>query len=368
MNQSETGMRGRTSGWKSALKAAAVVGIVSALFFALWEHGTPSEGSSDWLASGNGRIEATQIDVATKLPGRIAEIRVNEGDFVEAGQVVAKMQTDDLEAQRHEAVAQLAQAKAAVAGAEAQVALRKSDIATAQAAVAGRKSELSAAESRYVRFKKLVEEAVISQQEFDDVAARYHALSAAVVAAQSQVTAAMAAQTAAKAQVAGAESGVAAVEAAIARIDSNLEDSILKAPKGGRVQYRIAQPGEVLGGGGKVLNLVDLSDVYMTFFLPEQVAGRIAMGQEVRIILDATPDIVLPAQVSYVSSVAQFTPKTVETESERQKLMFRIKARVAPEVLQRDPEAVKTGLPGVAWVLLDPQKEWPENLEIRGAQ
>lgn len=368
MNQSGTDTRGRTSGWKRALKAAALAGIVAVLAFALWKHRTPSESSSGWLASGNGRIEATQIDVATKLPGRIAEILVNEGDFVDAGQVVAKMQTDELEARRREAVAQLTQAKAAVAGAKAQVAVRKGDIAAAQAMVAGRKSELGAAQSRYVRFKKLVEEAVISQQEFDDVAAHYHALSAAVTAAQSQVTAAMAAHAAAEAQVAGAESGVAAVEAAIARIDSNLEDCILKAPEGGRVQYRIAQPGEVLGGGGRVLNLVDLSDVYMTFFLPEQIVGRIAMGQEVRIILDAAPDIVLPAQVSYVSSVAQFTPKTVETESERQKLMFRVKARVAPELLQRNLEAVKTGLPGVAWVLLDPLKEWPANLEIRAAQ
>ncbi|MQU09718.1 HlyD family efflux transporter periplasmic adaptor subunit, partial [Pseudomonas helleri] len=78
-------------------------------------------------------------------------------------------------------------------------------------------------------------------------------------------------------------------------------------------QLRVAQPGEVLGAGGRVLNLVDLSDVYMTFFLPETVAGKVALGSEVRILLDAAPHLVIPAKVSFVSSVAQFTPKTVET-------------------------------------------------------
>ena len=98
------------------------------------------------------------------------------------------------------------------------------------------------------------------------------------------------------------------------------------------MQYRVAQPGEVLGAGGKVLNIVDLADVYMTFFLPEQAAGRVALGQDVRIILDAAPQYVIPAAVSFVASTAQFTPKTVETASERQKLMFRVKAQISPEL------------------------------------
>ncbi len=102
------------------------------------------------------------------------------------------------------------------------------------------------------------------------------------------------------------------------------------------MQYRIAQPGEVLASGGKVLNLVDLSDVYMTFFLPETVVGRVALGSEVHIVLDAAPQYVIPARVSYVASTAQFTPKTVETASERQKLMFRVKARIDPALLQKN--------------------------------
>src|SRR5690606_31451874 len=148
--------------------------------------------------------------------------------------------------------------------------------------------------------------------------------------------------------------------ATIERIEADIEDSILKAPRNGRVQYVIARPGEVVGAGSPVLNLVDLTDVYMTFFLPEQAAGRVAIGSEARIVLDAAPDFVVPAYVSFVSSTAQFTPRTVETASERQKLMFRVRAHVPAELLERHIEHVKTGLPGVAWVKLDPSAEWPE--------
>lgn len=110
---------------------------------------------------------------------------------------------------------------------------------------------------------------------------------------------------------------------------------------------------------------MDLSDVYMTFFLPETVAGRVALGSDVRIVLDAAPQYTIPAKVSFVASTAQFTPKTVETASERQKLMFRIKAQIDPQLLQKHLRQVKTGLPGVAWVKLDAETPWPENLQTR---
>jgi len=138
-----------------------------------------------------------------------------------------------------------------------------------------------------------------------------------------------------------------------------------RAPRSGRVQYRVAQPGEVLSAGGRVLNLVDLGDVYMTFFLPTRDAGRVGLGAEARLILDARPDLVIPAQISFVADVAQFTPKTVETASEREKLMFRVRARIDPELLKKHIRYVKTGLPGVAFVRLDRRKEWPANLQIR---
>jgi HlyD family secretion protein len=131
------------------------------------------------------------------------------------------------------------------------------------------------------------------------------------------------------------------------------------------VQYRVAEPGEVLDAGGVVLNLVDLADVYMTFFLPTQDAGRVAIGTEIRLVLDAAPQYVIPSRASFVADVAQFTPKTVETAEERQKLMFRIRAQIPPDLLREHIRQVKTGLPGMAYVRLDPQAEWPPELQAR---
>src|SRR5471032_1661040 len=253
-------------------------------------------------------------------------------------------------------------------GAQAQVAVRESDKAAALAVVAQRESELDAAQRRLARSETLSKEGASSVQELDDDRARVRSVAAALNAAKAQVTAAQSAIDAARAQVVGSRSAVTAAEATTARIDADLADGQLKAPRDGRVQYRVAQPGEVLGAGGKVLNLVDLSDVYMTFFVPETVAGKLAIGSDVRLILDAAPQYVIPAKVSYVASTAQFTPKTVETASERQKLMFRVKAQIDPALLQKHMKLVKTGLPGVAWVQLDAKTPWPANLEIKVPQ
>ena len=111
---------------------------------------------------------------------------------------------------------------------------------------------------------------------------------------------------------------------------------------------------------------LDVSDIdCATILPPETVAGRVALGTDVRIVLDAAPQYAIPAKVSFVASTAQFTPKTVETQSERQKLMFRIKAQIDPQLLQKHLRQVKTGLPGVAWVKLDAKAEWPQNLSVR---
>jgi len=219
-----------------------------------------------------------------------------------------------------------------------------------------------------VRSETLTREGASSGQELDDDRARVRSVQAAVGAARAQVQAAQATIAAARAQVAGARSTVDAAQATIVRIKVDIDDSALTAPRDGRVQYRIAQPGEVLASGGKVLNLVDLSDVFMTFFVPETIAGKLAMGSEVRIVLDAAPEYVIPASVSFVASTAQFTPKTVETASERQKLMFRVKAQIGRDLLQKNLTQIKTGLPGIAWIKLDGQAAWPAELAVKVPQ
>ncbi len=317
------------------------------------------------FASGNGRIEGTEIDVATKTAGRIREILVNEGDFITAGQVLARMDTAVLDAQLREAKAQLQRATIGVQTAQNQVTQREAEKAAAEAVLRQREAEVGAAQRRYVRTEDLAARGNAPQQTLDDDRARFEGARAAESAARAQIAAAEAAIGFARSQVIGAEADVEAMRASIERIQADIDDSELKSPRDGRVQYRIAQLGEVLAAGGRVLNLVDLSDVYMTFFLPTAQAGRVAIGAEARIVLDAAPQYVVPAQVSFVADVAQFTPKTVETEEERLKLMFRIRARIAPELLRQHIDQVKTGLPGVAYVRLDPQAAWPEALQVR---
>jgi len=351
----------------SKKKTLTLLAVATALVLAggyAWKQWQASH-AHEGLAGGNGRIEATEVDIATKLGGRVEEILVGEGDFVKAGEPLARMQITSLQAQYEEAVAGKDRAVHNVAASKAQVALRQSDHAAALAVVAQREADLDAAQRRLARSETLTREGASSAQELDDDRARVRGAQAALKAAQAQAAAAQAAITAAQAQVTGADSGVVAAQATVQRIAAELDDSTLLAPRDGRVQFRLAQPGEVLGAGGKVLNLVDLADVYMSFFLPETVAGRVALGSEVRIVLDAAPQFVIPAKVSFVSATAQFTPKTVETASERQKLMFRVKAQLDPQLLQKHLTQVKTGLPGQAWVLAEPGAQWPAHLQVK---
>jgi HlyD family secretion protein len=121
--------------------------------------------------------------------------------------------------------------------------------------------------------------------------------------------------------------------------------------------------GEVLPAGGKVFTMLDISYVYMDIYLPTAEADRIKIGNDARIVLDAFHDRPIPAKVSYMASQAQFTPKMVETQTEREKLMFRIRVRIDPDRSRAHKDAVRSGLPGVAYVKSDPQTDWPERLK-----
>ncbi|MHB0818338.1 HlyD family secretion protein [Stutzerimonas stutzeri] len=348
------------------LRFLAIGGVIAVIAVLIWNELRPS-GLGDSFASGNGRIEATEIDVATKLAGRVLEINVDEGDFVQPGQVLARMDTEVLQAQLNQARAQVRQAENAILTAQSMVAMRESEKATAEAVVHQRRAELTAAQKRHQRTETLVARNAMARQQLDDDLAAMQSAQAALAAARSQVLSAEAGIAAAKSQVIEAQSAVEAAQASVARLQADIRDSELKSDRVARVQYRVTQPGEVLGAGGKLLNLVDLADVYMTFFLPERQAGRVAIGADVHLVIDAAPQYVIPAKVSYVASVAQFTPKTVETESEREKLMFRVKARLDPELLSKHMDQVKTGLPGMAYLKLDADAEWPEHLRVNVA-
>jgi len=355
---------GRWKGWLAA--GAVLIGLAAAAFHGWREFARPAAPAA--FASGNGRLEATEIDIAAKLPGRIREILVKEADDVAAGQVLARMDTQSLEAELAQAVAMARRAQTAKATAALVVAQRRSARATAAALVAQRDSDLAFAEKELARAEALVAKGYTSAQKLDDSRARLAAARAALEAARSQVLEAEAGIRAAESQVAEAQSSIEAAEATVARLRADIADATLRAPRGGRIEFRVAQPGEVVAAGGKILTLVDVSDVYLTFFLPETTVGRVAIGAEARIVLDAAPQRPVPARISFVAAEAQFTPKTVETKEERQKLMFRVKAQVDPALLERYRAQVKTGLPGVAWVRLDPAAEWPPALRADWAR
>lgn len=316
----------------------------------------------DGFAAANGRIEATEIDIAALTGGRIAEITAAEGDFVKQGDVLVQMDVVQLNAQRRQAEAQLRRAEIGVQTAGALVVQAEAQERAAAAAVDQAQAVADAAAQRYARSARLVDSNTISQQVLDDDLARDRQAKAGVASAEASRAAAQAGISSARAQVVDAEASIEAAKASIDAITATIDDATLTAPRDGRIQYLIAQEGEIVGSGGRILSLVDLGDVYMTVFLPTSQAGRVQVGSDVRLVMDAAQELVIPATVSYVADVAQFTPKTVETADEREKLMFRVRARIEPELLIRHIDHVKTGLPGMAYIRLDANAEWPSFL------
>jgi HlyD family secretion protein len=287
------------------------------------------------FAGGNGRLEAKQIDIAAKYPGRIKTVLADEGEMVDAGQVVATMDTEPLEAQ--------------LRAAEAQTVEAQDNRRTALAEVGVKRSELAFADKQYGRSKELVGRGAVSEQERDVDLSRMEVARSALLGAQAQAV--------------RTKSAIDAATAEAERLKAEIKDSVLRAPVRGRIQERTAEPGEILAGGGKVLTLIDLSNVYMYVFLPEDVSGKVALGSEARIVLDAVPEYPIKALVSYVSSSAQFTPKTVETAEERHNLTFRVKLQLNPQRLREFEPYVKVGIPGMGYVRFDNSAQWPPMLQ-----
>jgi HlyD family secretion protein len=289
------------------------------------------------IIKSNGRLEATEVDVSAKYSGRLAALSVNEGDEVTAGQVVGTISSPETEAQLRAAQAQLLKAKQA--------------LAVAVALIAQRNSDLTFARTDYERGKALLQNGTITQQTVDQRRNRFESAEANYVAANAQRD--------------EAGSSIKAAEADVERLQSILVDLVLVSPRSGRVQYRLARAGEVVSAGQRVLTILDLKDVYMTIYLPAAAAGRLMLGDEARTILDPIPEYVLPNTISFVATEAQFTPKSVETAEEREKLMFRVKLQADPAVLDKFYRFTKTGVRGLAFVRTDPKIPWPEELAVK---
>ncbi len=292
------------------------------------------------LASGNGRIEADEIDIDTKFAGRIAEMLADEGDMVKAGQAVARMDTQDLAASLRKS--------------EAQVQEAQQSLDEARAGVEQQRTQVTLAQQEFDRTNTLVARGFATNELLDQ---RRQALNGAI-----------AALNAANDRVGEAERARDAATHDVELYKVNIADNTLVAAREGRIQYRIANIGEVLPAGGRVFAMLDIAYVYMDIYLPTAEAGKVKIGAEARIVLDARPDLAIPAKVSFIATQAQFTPKMVETKDERDKLMFRIRVKIDPDRLRAHAESVRSGLPGVAYVLIEPGVAWPPRLEGEAAR
>jgi HlyD family secretion protein len=314
---------------------AAIILIAGVGGYALWNRSKPPALPAG-IAQANGRIEVERVDISTRSAGRVAEIQVREGDFVEKGAIVARMDIAEL-------LAQLASARASVRRAVQSISKAKADLGS-------REAELKLHEVVLQRGLQL-SRGVLSQAEIDKRTAERDVAKAAVVGAL--------------ASIAEAEAAKEAAEALVNQYQVMIDDMTLTAPVAGRVEYRLVQPGEIVAGGGRVATMLDVSDVFMTVFLPTAEVGRVSLGSEARIVLDAAAQYVIPAKVSFVAGEAQFTPKYVETRNEREKLMYRIKLKIDPALLKTYQTYVKAGLTGTAYVMVAADAVFPIKLQLR---
>lgn len=301
-----------------------------------WYRARPAE-LPPGFAVGNGRLEATEVDVASKVAGRLASLGPREGDQVTAGSEVARLDAEELAAQVRAAEAQVVQAQKSVE--ESRAGARKS------------RTDVELAGKTLKRSEELVGKGYITRDKLDRD--------------QSGMAGAMAGMAQSQAKVSEADAAVAAAQARVASLKATLDDTTLKAPINGRVLYRLMEPGEVVAAGGKVLTLVDLTDMTVSIYLPAEQAGKIALHSEARIVLDALPEQPIPATVSFVAPKAQFTPREVETKTERAKLMFRVKVRADPAWLAAHADLAKGGMPGMAYVRVDASQPWPAKLQVK---
>lgn len=323
--------RPRKRSWALLLIALIIAGGAGGAWW--WTHRAPPLPPG--IAASNGRLEADEIDIQTKFAGRVLQLLADEGDLVKAGQTLAIMDTRDLQASLSKSEAQVRQAQRVVE--------------ETNSLVEQLRTQVKLAHQEYDRTAELLKRGYATHELSDQRLQAVNGAQAALQAGQARQT--------------QAEHALEAARHDVELLKVNIADNTLAAPRAGRIQYRLTNTGEVLGAGGKVFTMLDINYVYMDIYLPTAESGKIKIGADSRILLDAYPDRPIPAYVSFVATQNQFDPKAVETKSERDKLLFRVRIRVDPEVLKKYADNVRSGLPGMGYVRLDPATAWPPSLE-----
>ena len=318
----------------------------------------------DFVVHSNGRLELNRLDVASLYPGRVERVRVTEGDAVKPGDVLVELSSAQSSGQLAAAQAATLRATELVQRARAGVQQVQQTVARADAEIAAYKQQQKVAKLELDNAKQMRREDLVSASELAKRQADFDRAVASVTAAQAARAEAQAAVAQGQAAVAEAEAGVKQATAQADTEASADADMAIRSPLTARVEYRLVEPGTVIGAGSRVISLLDPADVSMNVFLPNATVGGLRVGDEARLVLDGI-DAVFPAQVSFIASEAQFTPKAVETADEREKLVFRVKLKVPADVAQRYDRLLKGGMTGDGYVRRDSSQAWPLALEVR---
>ncbi|RIY34107.1 hypothetical protein CKF54_01340 [Psittacicella hinzii] len=314
-----------------SLVALCVIGGGAATYF--YKHSTDLPA---YVVSSNSRVTVERYDVASLYAGKVETVEVSEGQFVDKDQILVTVSSD-------QARARLSAAQAALESAKNNLEASKSQVVSAQQA-------LDVAQLDFNNAKSLRKQNLISATEYSQRQANFNS-------AQAQLEAAQATVNVAQAQISQAQ-------ATVNEAQSTLNDLAVKAPISGRVEYKLVNPGIVIGNGGRVVSLLDPSDVYVNVFLTTDQVNNLSINNEARVVIDGL-DAVFPAKVTYIDSSAQFTPKSVETKEERTKLVFKVKLQVDKDVALRYKNYFRNGITTMGYVKLNNGGQWPSSLQIK---
>lgn len=384
------------------LAIAAVVVVLGLGGFAVWRFVLAPPALPPGVLAVSGRIEGDDSAVAAKTSGRIREISVREGDRVEAGQVIAVLDDEQIRAREQQAMAAVRQAEARVRLAQHQIAvldeqLQQSRLGVGQARgdaegrvneaegkLAAADAQLAQAEAAYAQAKwdreamtRLFQKELVAEQEAQRAQRNEEAQAAIVAAQRRQVEAARGALTAARAnlvnpairssqvvavqgQILQAQADIAAAQAEAERSRAQLDEARANradlrviAPFNGTVATRTAEPGEVVMAGTAIITLVNLAEVYLRAFVPEGQIGRVRVGQAARVYLDSAPAKPIDAYVLRVDPQASFTPENTYFREDRVKQVVGVKLRLKSAV-----GFAKPGMPADGEILVD-GGDWP---------
>jgi len=298
-------------------------------------------GANELKVSGN--IEVTSVDLSFKVPGRLSERLVDEGEMVKPGQLVARLEVDELREERSARAAEQQATQAALADLEAGS--RREEIAQAAAMLARSKAESERFAKDNVRMEALFRREVIPQKDLDASRSARDASAAAVREAEEHLKLLRIGPR--PDAVRQARERVKAAGATLALAETRLGQGVLTSPLNGLVLSKHAEPGEILAVGAPVVTVGKLDEVWLRAYIPENELGRVKVGQLARVTTDTWPGRAFEGRISFISSEAEFTPKNVQTEKERVKLVYRIKITLANPKFE-----LKPGMPADAVLLI----------------